>query len=55
MKYGNKTTTVVFKLVRATIQKLVKSEACDWPPFTACGLYQPHRPEMTVQDLCDKK
>ena len=29
------------------ILKLVNAEAHEWPPLTACGMYQPHRPEMS--------
>ena len=43
---GNR-NSVLYKGVKAVIQKLVNAETHEWPPLTACGMYQPHRPEMS--------
>lgn len=33
------------RLLRGTVQSLVRREVLGWPPYTPSGIYQPHRPE----------
>ncbi len=46
MKTISNSKPILYKGIKAAIQKLVNAEIHEWPPLTACGMYQPHRPEM---------
>lgn len=46
MKTISNSKAILHKAVKATVQRLVNAEVYGWPPLTACGMYQPHRPEI---------
>ena len=51
----NEKESMLHKATRKALDVMIRHSYDIWPPFSVCGIYQPHRPEKPLPKLQDKK
>lgn len=51
----NEKESLMHKVTRKALDTMIRRTYDGWPPCSACGIYQPHRPENPLPEQKDKK
>ena len=51
----NEKESMMHKATRKALDVMIRRTYDGWPPFSPCGVYQPHRPEKPLPKPQEKK
>ena len=51
----NEKESMMHKATRKALDVMIRRTYYGWPPFSPCGVYQPHRPEKPLPKPQEKK